>query len=73
MLAKSIKPIQEDIMLETYFIAPKTLARLRAGPSGSYIDGFAATLKQDSYSRPSAIRYLRAAAHLVSRPINYET
>jgi hypothetical protein len=28
-------------MLEEYFSAPKTLRRLRTGPSGSYIDGFA--------------------------------
>src|SRR3954463_10096975 len=51
-------------MLETYFVAPKTLQRLRAGLSGLYMDGFAAALEQDGYSRASAIRYLRAAAHL---------
>jgi hypothetical protein len=51
-------------MLETYFAAPKTLARLRAGPSGAYIDGFAAALEQDGYCHAAAQRYLRAAAHL---------
>jgi site-specific recombinase XerD len=51
-------------MLETYFVAPKTLKRLRTGLSGLYMDGFAAALEQDGYSRASAIRYLRAAAHL---------
>jgi hypothetical protein len=51
-------------MLEEYFSAPKTLRRLRTGPSGSYIDGFADTLKRAGYSKASAIRYLRNAAHL---------
>src|SRR5712664_4402564 len=51
-------------MLETYFSAPKTLERLRAGPSGPYMDGFAASLKRDGYRAATAVRYLRAAAHL---------
>ena len=51
-------------MLETYFSAPKTLKRLRTGPSAPYIDGFAAWLKETGYSPASAVRYLRAAAHL---------
>lgn len=51
-------------MLDTYLIAPKTLKRLRAGPSGAYIDGFADELEQHGYSATSAIRYLRAADHL---------
>lgn len=51
-------------MLETYFTAPKTLGRLRGGPSGPYIDGFAASLEAEGYAHATAIRYLRAAAHL---------
>lgn len=51
-------------MLETYFSAPKTLKRLRTGPSAPYIDGFAAGLEETGYSLASAVRYLRAAAHL---------
>ena len=51
-------------MLETYFSAPKTLRRLRAGLSGAYIDGFAASLRADGYGAASTVRYLRAAAHL---------
>lgn len=51
-------------MLETYFVAPKTLGRLRSGPSGPYLDGFAASLARDGYSRATVARYLRAAAHL---------
>jgi len=51
-------------MLEKYFSAPKTLARLRSGPSGPYIDGFAEALERDIYSPLTVVRYLRAAAHL---------
>ena len=51
-------------MLEEYFSAPKTLRLLRTGPSGSYIDSFADALKRAGYSKVSAIRYLRNAAHL---------
>lgn len=51
-------------MLEKYFSAPKTLARLRAGLSGPSSDGFADALEQAGYSQGSAVRYLRAAAHL---------
>jgi integrase len=51
-------------MLERYATAPKTLKRLRGGPSGPYMDGFAAALERDGYSQASAVRYLRAAAHL---------
>ncbi len=51
-------------MLEGYFTAPKKLKRLRSGPSGPYMDGFAAALEQDGYSQGIAVRYLRTAAHL---------
>lgn len=51
-------------MLEKYFSAPKTLQRLRSGISGAYIDTFADMLEQDGYSPSSAVRYIRAAAHL---------
>jgi site-specific recombinase XerD len=51
-------------MLDSYFCAPKTLLRLRAGPSAPYIDGFADSLERDGYAPSSAVRYLRAAAHL---------
>jgi len=54
---------KEDTMLEEYFSAPKTLARLRSGLSGPYIDGFADALERAGYSPLSAVRYLRAAAH----------
>lgn len=51
-------------MLESYFEAPTTLNRLRAGPSGPYIDGFARNLSEQGYSRSTAQRYLRSASHL---------
>ena len=51
-------------MLETYFLASKLLGHLRSGPSGPYLDGFAAALDRQGYSAGTAVRYLRAAAHL---------
>ena len=51
-------------MLETYFSASKMLGHLRSGPSGPYLDGFAATLERQGYGADTAVRYLRAAAHL---------
>ena len=51
-------------MLETYFSAPKTLRRLRSGISGPHIDGFADDLERNGYAPSSAVRYIRAAAHL---------
>jgi len=51
-------------MLDIYFSAPKMLGHLRTGPSGQYLDGFAAALDRRGYSADTAVRYLRAAAHL---------
>ena len=51
-------------MLEKYFSAPKTLRRLRSGISGPHIDAFAGDLERDGYAPASAVRYIRAAAHL---------
>ena len=51
-------------MLETYFSASKMLGHLRSGPSGPYLDDFAAALGRQGYSPATAVRYLRAAAHL---------
>ena len=51
-------------MLETYFSASKMRAHLRSGPSGPYLDGFAAALERQGYSADTAVRYLRASAHL---------
>jgi site-specific recombinase XerD len=51
-------------MLETYFSASKMLGHLRGGPSGPYLDDFAAALERQGYSPATAVRYLRAAAHL---------
>ena len=51
-------------MLETYFSAAKMLGHLRSGPSGPYLDGFAAALERQGYRPATAVRYLRAAAHV---------
>jgi site-specific recombinase XerD len=51
-------------MLDKYFSAPKTLRRLRGGISGPHIDGFADRLEREGYAPTSAVRYIRAAAHL---------
>jgi site-specific recombinase XerD len=51
-------------MLETYFSGSKMLGHLRGGPSGPYLDDFAAALERQGYSPATAVRYLRAAAHL---------
>lgn len=51
-------------MLERYFSAPKTLRRLRSGISGPHIDAFADDLEREGYAVASAVRYIRAAAHL---------
>ena len=51
-------------MIEKYFSASKALARLRAGISGRHIDDFACALEKQGYAHSTAIRYLRAAAHL---------
>ena len=51
-------------MLETYFSAAKMLGHLRSGPSAPYLDGFAAALERQGYGPETAVRYLRAAAHI---------
>ena len=51
-------------MLETYFQTSKMLGHLRSGPSGPYLDSFAAALERQGYSADTAVRYLRAAAHV---------
>jgi hypothetical protein len=44
-------------MLETYFSAVKILEHLRKGPSGLYMDGFAASLERSGYRPATAVRY----------------
>jgi site-specific recombinase XerD len=51
-------------MLETYISASKMLGHLRNGPSGPYLDGFAAALERQGYRPDTSVRYLRAAAHI---------
>ena len=51
-------------MLESYFKAPFTVNRLRAGPAGKYVDGFVERLEREGYSWWTARRYVRCATHL---------
>jgi site-specific recombinase XerD len=53
-------------MIEKYFSCPRTVRSIRAGLCGTHIDGFAGTLEKQGYAHATAIRYLRAAAHLGS-------
>jgi integrase len=51
-------------MLGKYFEAPFVLERLRSGPSGPFLDGFARVLHESGYSWWGGRRYLRVADHL---------
>ena len=51
-------------MLESYFKRNHTLRRLRAEPTGRYMDDFAKTLHTKGYGIWAGQAYLRAAAHL---------
>jgi len=51
-------------MLTIYFKSLFTLERLRSGPSGPYLDGFAHKLHLAGFSQGGAQRLVRAAAHL---------
>lgn len=51
-------------MLTDYFRSPRTLSRLRSGPVGPYIEGFAEDLKAAGYSRITVRAHLGASSHL---------
>ena len=51
-------------MLTIYFESPFTLERLRSGPSGPYLDGFAHKIHLAGYSQGAAQKFLRVAAHM---------
>ena len=51
-------------MLESYFKRDHTLRRLRAEPTGRYMDDFATALHTKGYGIWAGQSYLRAAAHL---------
>ncbi len=48
-------------MIETFFVQPKVLARLRSGPAGLYLSAIGVKLQQQGYSQDSIRRHLRAA------------
>ncbi|MDO8479688.1 MAG: tyrosine-type recombinase/integrase [Candidatus Rokubacteria bacterium] len=51
-------------MLERCFKNPLTLHRLRSGPAGPFLDGFAESMCADGYSSETGGVYLYAADHL---------
>jgi len=50
-------------MLDDYLSSPWRLLQLRSGPSGPFLDGFAAALFSDG-RRINAMRYINTAAHV---------
>lgn len=51
-------------MLSDYFRSPQTLKRLRSGPIGPFIEGFAEELESAGYSRITIRAHLGASGHL---------
>ena len=51
-------------MLKDLFRSPRMLGRLRSGPAGPFLEGFAAELESGGYSRLTTRAHLSAAAHL---------
>lgn len=51
-------------MLEDYFRAGSTVARLRSGPTGPFLDGFAEDLRQRGYVPLTIRSYVNAVSHL---------
>jgi len=49
-------------MLESFFMYPRVLGRMRRGPLADHIDGLAAALEGARYSRASVRRYLSLVA-----------
>jgi hypothetical protein len=59
-----LMPLKGNTMLVTYFENTYTLNRLRSGPLGQYLDGFAQHLDEQGYAKSVARRMLNAGAHL---------
>jgi len=51
---------KEKSVIETFFVQPKVLARMRSGPAGRYLSAIGVQLQQQGYSRDSIRRHLRA-------------
>ena len=57
-------------MLDAYLTSPVTRQRLRSGPAGSHIDGFAAWLHQHGYrpaTRDTTLQHLSVAREYAER------
>jgi site-specific recombinase XerD len=48
-------------VVETFFVQPKVLARMKSGPAGRYLPAIGVQLQQQGYSRDAIRRHLRAA------------
>lgn len=51
-------------MLESYFVAARTVTKLRSGPTGPFIDEFAGALREAGYARHTARQYLPEVTQL---------
>jgi site-specific recombinase XerD len=56
--------LTEDAMLDAYFAAPSSWAKLRSGCTGPWTDDFAAELRKAGYARSTGRHYLREVAML---------
>ncbi|HBH41258.1 MAG TPA: hypothetical protein DDW26_05025, partial [Rhizobiales bacterium] len=56
--------VGSEMCIRDSFKTAKMRGHLRSGPTGQYLDGFAAALERQCYSPATAVRYLRAAAHV---------
>lgn len=52
-------------MLTCYYTSPQVVERLRNGPAGTHIEGFAEELEKAGYAQLTARRRIRAAEHLL--------
>jgi hypothetical protein len=59
---------KEDTVLERCFKNPLTPHRLRGGPAGPLLDGFAESMCAKGYSSETSGSYLHAADHPGSGP-----
>ena len=57
---------KEDVMLEKFFASTRTLHRLRSGPTGPFIDGFAGALGLAGYARGTVRDHVDVVAHVGS-------
>jgi hypothetical protein len=52
---------KEKSVIETFFVQPEVLARMKSGPAGQYLSANGVQLQHQGYGRDSIRRHLRAA------------